>query len=170
VTHASGAVSPTPPLLKTRTVRIREYAARAWRTCNELFDDRNLFDLIGVMTVLLVILHLDSIRGLREIIVIACGAGIVDRRLLHSPVYWFGLTMLLVTNHALLWDSLDNHKYLQTYWCLAIGVSRLSLVNPATLALNARWLIGLCFLFCDILEGLCAGIPGRIVLSFHPAD
>jgi hypothetical protein len=30
------------------------------------------------MTVLLVILHLDSIRGLREIIVIACGAGIVD--------------------------------------------------------------------------------------------
>ena len=102
------------------------------------------------MTALLVIVHLYSVRGLQELIVIYCGAGIVDRRLLRLPVYWFGLTTFLVVNHSLLWSTLDNHKYLETYWCLAIGISRISFVTPKALALNARWLIGLCFLFATV--------------------
>ena len=150
MTLPTATVSATPPSLTPWSGRIRAYAERAWRTVNELFDDSRLFDLVGVMTVLLVIVHLTSVRGLRELVIICCGAGIVDRRLLRLPVYWFVLTTLLVVNHALLWSTLDNHKYLETYWCLAIGISRISFVTPTALALNARWLIGLCFLFASL--------------------
>ena len=142
------ATSPpgsAPPSVPPAGLRAR--ANRASRTFAELFDERMFFDLIGVMTALLVIVHLDSVRGLRELIVIVCAAGIVDRRLLHRPAYWFALTALLVANHAVLWHVTDNHKYLQTYWCVALGLSRLPGAHPAMVKLNARWLIGLCFVF-----------------------
>ena len=155
MTEDTAAVSPTSPTPSPSISRLRIFQTRAWRTFNELFDDRTFFGLIGAMTVLLVILHIDSIRGLREVILICCGAGIVDRRLLSTPAYWFVLTLLLLANHAVLWQTQDNHKYLQTYWCLAMGVSRLSLVNPAAVMLNARWLIGLCFLFATFWK-LCS--------------
>ena len=112
-----------------------------------LFDDRGFFELIGAMTLLLVILHLENVGRLREVFILAGVAGILDRRLMHRPAYWFALTGLFVVNHVLMWHVTDNHKYLQTYWCLALGLSRLPTADRTMVSLNARWLIGLCFLF-----------------------
>jgi hypothetical protein len=114
---------------------------------DELFDDRRFFELIGAMTLLMVILHLENMRGFREVIILVCAAGILDRRLMHRPAYWGALTGLLVVHHVLMWHVTDNHKYLQTYWCVALGLSRFPNADRMMVGLNARWLIGLCFLF-----------------------
>ena len=73
-------------------------------------------------------------------------AGIVFRRARESSIFWFTIASFLGSNIYFNWYSLDNHKYLEFYWTLALfGV--LSLPAPrreGALALNARLLIGLC--------------------------
>ncbi|HZN36096.1 MAG TPA: hypothetical protein VFB80_19835 [Pirellulaceae bacterium] len=74
--------------------------------------------------------------------------GVVYRRWLARPAFWYVVATLLGTTVYLNWESSDNHKYLFVYWCLAL-TSALSLPReqqaPA-LAQSSRWLIGLCML------------------------
>src|SRR5262249_49403077 len=49
-------------------------------------------------------------------------------------------------SHALNWYIVYNHKYLITYWCLALACSRWATNPGRVLAVNGRLLIGLCFL------------------------
>lgn len=76
------------------------------------------------------------------------GLGVVYRRWLRKPAFWYVTATLLGTTIYLNWESSDNHKYLFVYWCLAL-CSALSLPGEqraAALALTSRWLIGLCML------------------------
>ncbi len=82
--------------------------------------------------------------------IIALGViGAVYRPLLRKPVYWFYLTVLLGGIVAAHWCLMDNHKYLMTYWCLALGF--VFAVPPElrrkVLTTNALALLGLCMLF-----------------------
>jgi hypothetical protein len=122
-------------------------ARGTWTWFTQQFAAEGFFDLLAATTILALLLHLDAARRLEEIITIVCVAGLVDRRLARQAVFWFLLTALLAINHVLLWDILDNHKYLQTYWCLAMGTACLLPDRRTAAALNARLLIGLCFLF-----------------------
>jgi len=142
--QASGSVAMArvPPL-----ERLRGEALRFWRLPNSLFEDERRFELIGVMTLLVSIFHLVSIPELNEVVFVFAIAGVLDRRLLRWPAFWFALSAGLIVNHFLLWHTLDNHKYLLTYWCLALGISRLQADSLGAAALNGRLLIGLCFLF-----------------------
>jgi hypothetical protein len=115
-----------------------------------LVAGERVFEVAGVMTLVMTLLHLVSTPQLREVILIVAAAGLIDRRLLTRADYWFVLTGLFVLNHVLLWHVLDNHKWLLTYWCLALGVSRLQTDARAALSRNARWLVGLCFLFATL--------------------
>ena len=107
-------------------------------------------DVAGLMTLVLVLLHTVSIPQLREGILLVAAAGLVVRDLPRRAAYWFVLAALFAANHVLLWHVLDNHKWLLTYWCLALGVARLQPQMLATLAGSARLLIGLCFLFATV--------------------
>ncbi len=74
--------------------------------------------------------------------------GVVYRRWLARPAFWYVVATLLGTTVYLNWESSDNHKYLFVYWCLAL-TSSLSLPREqqaAALAVSSRWLIGLCML------------------------
>jgi hypothetical protein len=74
--------------------------------------------------------------------------GVVYRRWLARPAFWYVAATLLGTTVYLNWESSDNHKYLFVYWCLAL-TSALSLPRiqqAAALAQCSRWLIGLCML------------------------
>lgn len=65
--------------------------------------------------------------------------------------HWFWLT---IAGMHFLWifsayTVADNHRYLEGYWCLAIAIALWTGGSEGSLdlALNARMLIGLCFLF-----------------------
>ena len=133
----------TIPAIQARAARFRDSAADA-------FDDERLFRIVGTMTALLVILQVANAPRLEEILAIGAAAGILLPRLMHQPMYWFGLCAILAVNHVQLWATLDNHQYLITYWCLAMGTSQLLPSSRRALATNARLLIGLCFLFATV--------------------
>ena len=137
-------------------MRPRQFALRTWAWLNALFEEPQFVELVGLMSILSVMLHLTAGRRLRELIFIVCVAGILDRRWLQRSGFWLMLTALLVVNHVLQWDVLDNHKYLQTYWCLAVGISCLLPSRAVGMAVNARWLIALCFLFATVTKLLSA--------------
>jgi hypothetical protein len=139
------------------TIRaIQAHAARFWETAAEAFDDERLFRIVGTMTALLVMLQVSNAPRLEEILAIGAAAGILLPRLMHQPIYWFGLCAILAVNHVQLWATLDNHQYLITYWCLAMGTSQLLPSTRRALATNARLLIGLCFLFATVWKFMSA--------------
>jgi hypothetical protein len=137
------------------TIRaIQAHAARFWETAAEAFDDERLFRIVGTMTALLVMLQVANAPRLEEILAIGAAAGILLPRLMHQPMHWFGLCAILAVNHVQLWATLDNHQYLITYWCLAMGTSQLLPSTRGALITNARLLIGLCFLFATVWKFL----------------
>ncbi len=76
-----------------------------------------------------------------------------------NPLFWF-----LLTGTHFLWivsayEVADNHRYLEGYWCLAIGISLWAGGAEASpcLALNARLLIGLCFFFAVLWKASSGG-------------
>src|SRR5262245_34221040 len=78
--------------------------------------------------------------------------GVVYRRWLARPAFWYIVATLLGTTVYLNWESSDNHKYLFVYWCLAL-TSALSLPREQqaeALAQSSRWLIGLCMLLAVV--------------------
>ncbi len=75
--------------------------------------------------------------------------------LIHAPLvrqHWVWLTMSLFlgVNTLWHWSNLVNHEYLYTYWVLVCTLAVWSRKPKQVLRWNARWLIGLCFLFATL--------------------
>ena len=83
-------------------------------------------------------------------IVLSIGA-LVFRPLLRHVGFWGIMAVLhIVVFNFVGWEFSDNHKFLLSYWCLAIA-GALCLQDPAAaLATTSRLLIGLVFLFATV--------------------
>ena len=115
----------------------------------------DVFDLVARMTLLLLILYAGSYWYIHVPMTVVCVCGLLTPLLYRSSLYWFALTLVMGFGNAMNWYSIDNHKYLMTYWCLALSVA-LSYGEraPQVLASNARLLIGLCFAFAVLWKAL----------------
>lgn len=124
-------------------------------------SDANLLDVVAAMTLLLLLLHTEPDKYLRVPVTVLSTAGLLYRPLARKASFWFLVTAVLAAGHFTLWHLIDNHKYLMTYWCLALACSFLAEDPRRALASNARLLIGLCFFFAvlwklkspDFLDG-----------------
>ena len=131
--------------------RLRHSVGRTAQWCASLDLAALHFDPLDVLPLLTIVLLLTSAPDqwyLRGPLVAIFALGVVYRRWLAAPQYWYVVATLLGTTVYLNWESSDNHKYLFVYWCLAL-CSALSLPREqqaANLALASRWLIGLCML------------------------
>ncbi|MEM9266401.1 MAG: hypothetical protein AAGA46_12820 [Cyanobacteria bacterium P01_F01_bin.13] len=79
--------------------------------------------------------------------------------LLYSPLIrqrwaWLAMSLCLVMNNLWHWSRLVNHEYLYTYWVLVCAIAVWSHTPKQVLSWNARWLIGLCFLFATLWKFL----------------
>ena len=79
--------------------------------------------------------------------------------LLYSPLVrqrwiWLAMSLCLVFNNLWHWSNLVNHEYLYTYWVLVCTLAIWSSTPKQVLRWNARWLIGLCFLFATLWKFL----------------
>jgi hypothetical protein len=74
------------------------------------------------------------------------GAALAIPALLQSAGTWLALAVLMALRLADEFPLADNHLYLLTYWCLAIGLAQLTSDRVETLGRSARWLVGATFL------------------------
>lgn len=81
-------------------------------------------------------------------------SALVIRPLQWNPLLWFGLVVVFLVSFRATWFQQNNHDYLKTYWCAAVGLSLLAASPRQALAWNARIVIGLCFLFATLWKVL----------------
>lgn len=103
-------------------------------------------DLVGTFTVILVLVFNSGPQSFQVPIRVLCIGALVYRPLLRHPAFWLALAGVLGIMYGLRWYVADNHKFLLTYWCLALGLSTLTRDPEQALRTNARLLLGLCFL------------------------
>ena len=122
---------------------LKMYAAR-------LIDEWDTFDLTANMTLILLMLYSGNYWYIERPITIICSAAIIHRPLRRSELFWFVTTAVMIAGNYHNWYSIDNHKYLITYWCIALYVANKTHEPAKTAALSAKYLIGLAFLFATI--------------------
>jgi hypothetical protein len=99
------------------------------------------------MTLVLLILYGAQGWSLDVPLRVFCGVMLVATSLTTSRILWLLICAAVAWVNASNWFSIDNHKYLITYWCFAIAIAVASGDPDRILAWNARLLIGLCFAF-----------------------
>ena len=107
---------------------------------------------LPLLTVVLLLTAMPDQWYLRGPLVAMFALGVVYRRWLAKPQFWYITATLLGTTVYLNWESSDNHKYLFVYWCLALcaAFSLPQNQQAAALATSSRWLIGLCMLLAAV--------------------
>ncbi len=122
-------------------------------------------DVILLLSLILLILRAPKDWYIQIPVIILGIVGIIHQPVRRDPFLWFLLFLFNIAGCYFNWFSTDNHKYLMAYWCLAISCA-LATAHPAkTIASNARYLIGLCFLFAVLWKCISVDyIDGRF---FH---
>lgn len=113
-------------------------------------DHLDIRNVSVAMTLILVLLYTGDQWYLKMPIILLVSAGVVFEDVRRSSTFWLSISALLLFTALTNWYYQDNHKYLISYWCLAIFFSCLSANPQKVLAKNARLLIGLTFLFAVI--------------------
>lgn len=101
------------------------------------------------LLMLVVLLHAPAAWYLQTPLVALLAAGMVVRRIVSTPAYWYCMATLLGGAVYLNWESSDNHRYLFVYAALALCCvfSLPRSQQDEALATTSRWLIGLCMLW-----------------------
>ncbi len=111
----------------------------------------DVLDLVPRLTLILLITHPISSRS---VLTVLCAAAILLPAFYRSAYFWLLVTGAMFAGVFTRWYEVDNHVYLMTYWCLALSLS-LAGNNPRrALRINARLLVGLCFLFAAFWKGI----------------
>lgn len=114
-------------------------------------------DLALRLTLLLLLLRGFSTGDLQNVLLsLLCGLMLISNALFTSRIAWFGIFVTLAITLTSRWQTIDNHKYLIAYWCLACMLTVNLADRDEVLGWNARILIGLVFLFSTIWK-LLAG-------------
>lgn len=130
----------------SRWAEIRDRIRTVLGEVRRRLEDRPVLDLVAPLTLVLLLLYPVGPEGVKVTLQIGAVAGLVYRPLQRVSGYWIFLALAMGLGCLLLWHDADNHKYLITYWCLALGLSRAAEDPARALRINARLLIGLCFL------------------------
>lgn len=99
------------------------------------------------LSLLLLIFYGSTGWALEIPIKILCGMMLLSTRLMMSVIPWILVTLAAVSVHAMSWYTIDNHKYLITYWCMVCTLAVATSNPDRVLSFNGRWLIGLVFAF-----------------------
>lgn len=123
-------------------------AGRSWAYTLERFMAETPSHVLTLRcTLLLLLLYGASDWRLDVLLRILCGMMLLGPSLVVNRTLWLALLGVTTWANASTWYSIDNHKYLITYWCLACTFA-ISSKNPDdVLRFNGKLLIGFCFLF-----------------------
>lgn len=107
-------------------------------------------DLVAAMTLVVLLVSGGGGWYLRIPVAMLGAAAFLLPGLRRRPWLWLALTLALAWGYGSVWFLTDNHKFLYTYWCLAMFLA-LRTEDPAgALAVSSRWLLALCFLLATL--------------------
>lgn len=109
--------------------------------------DLDRMEVAAVLTLGLLLLHAGTFWYLTVPLTVLCIAGFAMRSLLLSSGYWLAVSAVAAYANFHNWYTVDNHKFLLTYWCIGFYCSLLAREPNSSLALQGRWLVALCFAF-----------------------
>jgi hypothetical protein len=108
------------------------------------------------LTLLLLLLHGAQTWDLDVSLSVLCGIAIVCTPLSRSTTMWLVISAALTWSNALHWNTIDNHKYLITYWCYVCALATTAGDPVRVMSVNARLMVGLAFALA-VLWKLVAG-------------
>ena len=151
----SDPAMPLGPLEIGASVRESAVPARPQRlqAVWSIFDalaGLDAFEVGATMTLVLLFFYVDGFWYLKIPVVVIAVAGVLYRPLLTTSNYWFAIAVFSAASAYQNWYTIDNHKYLMLYWCIALSVAAASSDPRATLRFNAKWLIALAFSFATV--------------------
>lgn len=129
------------------------------KRANELGDriadallTRSTVDLIRILTLLMLLMQGPRDWYVRAPMILLGLAGIVLPAARSSPRLWFALAIFILAHDIVNWSTVDNHKWLMGWWCLAMGLIACApqASQLSVLQVNARLLLGLCFAFATL--------------------
>jgi hypothetical protein len=106
---------------------------------------RDALLLAAQLSLLALLLAPIGTRELRACVLALAALGLVAPAAARSAALWLALAALAALRVALDWPMSDNHAYLLCTWCLALAVALAGPAPGASLASNARLLVGLAF-------------------------
>lgn len=125
-------------------------------TTNPRWKELDPLVVLPPLTLLHLLVHAPQAWYLNLLLLPLFAAGLIFRRWLLTPAFWYVTAALLGTTIYLNWESSDNHKYMFVYWCLAL-CSALSLPRgeqTQTLARTSQLLIALCMILATAWKAL----------------
>jgi len=111
------------------------------RTIATRIDD----DVALRLTLIVLLLRPGGDDWLRAATWILAIAALVWAPLLRSRAVWLALAVATALRVVREWPLPDNHLYLLTYWCLAVGLSLTTPDPECTRRRSTRWLVGAAF-------------------------
>ena len=134
-------------MLRSVGTRMQSALVEAWHR----LESKESLDLVAPLTLVLLLLYPVGHPDVTVLLQLGAVAGLVYRPLQRVSGYWMLLAAGMATGCLLLWHDADNHKYLITYWCLALGLSCMADDREKALRINARLLLGTLLLDrCDV--------------------
>jgi hypothetical protein len=109
------------------------------------FESR--FELSLALSLLLLLLYSHHYWYIQTPLSVIALTALIFPHVRTSPSLWAVATFIVAVGTYINWHTVDNHKYLLTYWCVAIFCALLTRDPEQTAEKAARWLIGLVFLF-----------------------
>ena len=109
-------------------------------------------DLVLILTLLLLLSYPPGRWYSDSIIVILSIVGILFSQVRKNAVFWLLITLILFFIVLRSWFVIDNHKFLELYWCFALFIAISSKIQERSkiLFFNAKMLIGLSMLFATL--------------------
>lgn len=115
------------------------------RLLRPVADDGGVSDTVLSLTAIILLLRPLDVWWVSPFVIAAACLSLILRSIRRAPITWILLAILIAIRVIAVWPLSDNHIYLLSYWCLAIGLAMLSPHSAATLSSSSRWLLAAAF-------------------------
>ena len=115
------------------------------RLLHPAVDGDGLADPVLTLTSIILLLRPFDVWWVTPFVLALACLSLVFRSVRRAPMTWLLLAVLVAARIVVVWPLSDNHIYLLSYWCLAIGLALSSQTPAATLATSGRWMLGAAF-------------------------
>jgi hypothetical protein len=117
-------------------------------------DAHGVPDSVLTLTAIILLLRPLDLWWAAPIVIAAACLSLLNRSVRRAPMTWILIALLIAVRIVAVWPLADNHIYLLSYWCLAIGMALTGFTPAETLSTSSRWLLGGAFAMAVLWKGV----------------